>query len=80
MSRISLFTLWVLVLATVSPGAAFAYIGPGAGLSAIVIVIALAGAVILAIIGFVWYPLKRLLRKKPANPDNKTRAEEDSQK
>jgi hypothetical protein len=43
---------------------AHAYIGPGAGLGAIGTLIALVGAVLFAIVGFVWYPLKRLLRKK----------------
>ena len=52
------------------PLAATAYIGPGAGLTAIGTVIALIGGVFLALIGFIWYPLKRLLgikqkKKKP---------------
>lgn len=42
------------------PRAAEAYIGPGAGLAAIGTAIALVGAVLLAIAGFVWYPIKRL--------------------
>ncbi len=41
-----------------------AYIGPGAGLSAIGTVIAFIGAILLAIVGFVWYPIKRLFKKK----------------
>jgi hypothetical protein len=45
------------------PGAAEAYIGPGAGLSAIGSLLALIGAVLLAIVGFVWYPVRRLLRR-----------------
>jgi uncharacterized membrane protein len=45
------------------PQLAHAYIGPGAGLSAIGTLVALIGAILLAIVGFVWYPLKRLLRK-----------------
>ena len=40
-----------------------AYIGPGAGVSAIGTLIALVVGVLLAVIGFVWYPFKRLLRK-----------------
>ena len=63
MVRVSLIALWVFVLAPVSPGAAFAYIGPGAGISAIGTVIALIGAILLAIVGFVWYPIKRLRAK-----------------
>ncbi len=41
-----------------------AYIGPGAGISAIGTVVALFGAILLAIVGFVWYPVKRLLRTR----------------
>lgn len=44
-----------------------AYIGPGAGLSAIGTVLAFLAAVVLAIVGFVWYPIKRLRKKKAAN-------------
>jgi hypothetical protein len=45
---------------------AFAYLGPGAGLSAIGAFVALIFGVILAFIGFLWYPVKRLLRKGTA--------------
>lgn len=42
----------------------YAYIGPGAGLSAIGSLFALVSAVCITILGFVWYPVKRLLRRK----------------
>ena len=45
------------------PLQAFAYVGPGAGLSAIGSILALVAAVFLALVGFIWYPLKRLLRR-----------------
>lgn len=38
---------------------AFAYTGPGAGLAAIGVVIGIFTAIFLAIIGFIWYPIKR---------------------
>jgi type VI protein secretion system component VasK len=41
-----------------------AYVGPGAGLSAIGIALALIGAMFLMIAGFVWYPVKRLLKRR----------------
>ena len=53
----------VVVLLLSSPGIALAYIGPGAGITAIGTVIALLGAILLAIVGFVWYPVKRLRAK-----------------
>ena len=43
---------------------AFAYIGPGAGIGAIGTFFAVIGAVVLLIVGFLWYPVKRMLRKK----------------
>jgi amino acid transporter len=46
---------------------AHAYVGPGAGLSAIGTVIAFVGAIFLLIMGFLWYPIKRLLKRKKAN-------------
>jgi hypothetical protein len=60
--------LCAALAAAVLPEAALAYVGPGAGLTAIGTVLALLGAVGLALVGFVWYPLKRLLRR-PAGPD-----------
>lgn len=58
------------------PSISYAYIGPGAGLSAFGALFALVAAVVIAIFGFVWYPLKRLMRKRvkvseePAGSDN----------
>jgi len=53
-----------------------AYIGPGAGVSAIGAVLAVIAGVFVALFGFVWYPVKRLLRKrKRANrPEGKDTA------
>jgi len=51
---------------------AFAYIGPGGVLSGIGSFIALVGAIILAIIGFLWFPIKRLLKKIRNNRLKKT--------
>lgn len=38
------------------------YIGPGGALSTIGAFLALLAAALLALLGFVWYPIKRLLR------------------
>lgn len=44
----------------------FAYIGPGAGVGAIGTFFAIIGTVLLVIAGFLWYPIKRLIKgKKP---------------
>jgi hypothetical protein len=54
----SLVALLALVV-TATPAAA--YVGPGAGLSAIGAALALLGAIALSVVGFIWYPVKRLL-------------------
>ena len=41
--------------------AAEAYIGPGPGLGAVGAALALLGAMLLMVVGFVWYPAKRLI-------------------
>ena len=56
------FCLAALFVGIVSPNLALAYIGPGAGLGAIGTFLAVIGATLLLIVGFVWYPVKRLLR------------------
>jgi uncharacterized membrane protein YidH (DUF202 family) len=57
--------LVVAAATLVLPDPALAYVGPGAGLTAIGTVLALLGALCLALVGFVWYPVKRLMRRRP---------------
>lgn len=52
----------VALSAALLPGPALAYIGPGAGLGAIAVTVALVVGVLLLVVGMVWYPLKRLLK------------------
>lgn len=40
-----------------------AYIGPGAGLASIGALLTLIGAVGLMVLGFIWYPVKRVVQK-----------------
>lgn len=46
------------------PEAAFAYVGPGAGLSVLGVLFSLIAAFFLGIVGFIWYPIRRFLRNK----------------
>lgn len=59
-----MFRYLVFVVACFASVPAYAYIGPGAGISAIGAALALIGALALAIVGFVWYPLKRLRKNR----------------
>lgn len=58
----------IVVLATVVvvvvslPSDAHAYVGPGGVITAIGAMLALLVALVAAIAGFLWYPLKRLLK------------------
>lgn len=40
------------------------YLGPGGGISTIGSMLALLAAIVVALFGFVWFPLKRLLRSR----------------
>jgi predicted permease len=59
-ARITLLLALMLVL----PATVFAYVGPGAGLSIIGSVLAFAAAIIVGIFGFLWFPIRRILRKR----------------
>jgi hypothetical protein len=50
--------------AWLAPSVAHAYVGPGAGITAIGSLVVLIAAVLLAIFGFVWYPVKRLMKSR----------------
>jgi len=57
----------ILLAALVLPLAAtdaHAYIGPGGAVSALGALLALVAAIFIALFGFLWFPIKRMLRKK----------------
>jgi hypothetical protein len=54
----------ILVVLLFSTAAAHAYVGPGLGLGVIGAILGAVLTVILAIAGVVWYPIKRMLKKK----------------
>lgn len=71
-NRISISS--ILVIALMVPLSASAYIGPGAGITAIGVTIALFGAILLAVVGFVWYPIRRLRQKRKQQKADKEAA------
>jgi hypothetical protein len=56
--------LVAFLLAISSAAPALAYVGPGAGLTALGSLVAVVAVVVLAVIGFLWYPLKRVMRRR----------------
>ncbi len=54
----------VLVSLLFATAAAHAYVGPGLGLGVIGAILGALLAVVMSIAGVVWYPIKRLLKKK----------------
>lgn len=68
-SFIAIFCLSLLLVILV-PQPAMAYVGPGTGIAALGALLAIIAGVIAAIFGFLWYPIKRLLKKrKPTKND-----------
>lgn len=59
----------VLVVLMFAATNAHAYVGPGLGLGAIGALLGIIMAIALAVAGFIWYPVKRLLRKKKPSGD-----------
>lgn len=58
-----LFAVLMTLVLALSPSLALAYVGPGAGLSALGSLVSLLAAVGLALVGFVWYPVRRMLKR-----------------
>jgi hypothetical protein len=54
--------LVIVLAALLVPTDAYSYIGPGAALTAIGTLLAVVGVIFFAVLGIVWYPVKRLLR------------------
>lgn len=54
----------VVVLFLGQPAISYAYVGPGAGLSIIGSLLAFLAAIVIGIFGFIWFPIRRLLRKR----------------
>lgn len=53
-----------LILILGQPAIAFAYVGPGAGLSIIGSLLAFLAAIVVGVFGFLWFPIRRFLRKR----------------
>lgn len=61
--------LFCVIVLLFQPYSLLAYVGPGTGMSAIGTFIAFVFGIFVAILGFLWYPIKRLLKRKSKEPD-----------
>jgi uncharacterized membrane protein YhiD involved in acid resistance len=55
---------------------AHAYIGPGVGAGAIAVVLGVIGSIFIAIVAILWFPFKRMLKKRKASAAASTKAEQ----
>lgn len=62
MQHLSLILLLMTLI--LIPDPASAYVGPGLGAGTIGVILGVLGSIIVAIFAIVWYPLKRLLKKR----------------
>lgn len=70
-SKLTFLAVATMLLVFV-PAQAQAYLGPGLGMGAISVAFGVIGSIFLAIVGIIWYPFKRLLRKmRRAKQDKK---------
>lgn len=54
-----LLTVWLLIYAPIVS----AYIGPGLGAGAVTVVLGIVSGLLMLLVGIVWYPLKKLIRR-----------------
>jgi len=63
-SNAKFFWMFFALLLTLTPIQAHAYIGPGMGLGAAATVLGLFLAFILLMVGLIWLPIRRILRRR----------------
>ena len=68
----------VLLLIIFVQQPAMAYVGPGTGIAALGALIAIVVGVIAALFGFLWFPIKRLMKKRQQAAQQKIREEEET--
>ena len=59
---IRLASLMAITVTMTAPGPAWAYIGPGTSMGAVGVFVAVVGGVFLLLVGFLWYPIRRVIR------------------
>ena len=75
-SSISIFSFTLLLVIFVQQPA-MAYVGPGTGIAALGALLAIIVGVVAALFGFLWYPMKRLLKKRKQATSQDVQAKEE---
>ena len=57
-------TALFLLVSLLAPAPAWAYIGPGLGAGAVAAVLAVLGSILLGILSVIYYPIKRLVKRR----------------
>ena len=53
----------LLLAGVLAPAPAFAYIGPGLGAGAVAVTLGVLGSIVTGILGVIYYPIKRMIKK-----------------
>ena len=62
--------IYSLMLSLDSGPTLLAYLGPGLGTGVIAVILGFLASIFLALFAVLWYPFKRLVRKRKTPPDN----------
>ena len=68
-NRVLKFAVLIVMILLFQPQYLMAYVGPGTRMTAIGTFIAFVLGILVAILGFIWYPIKRLLKNKSNEPN-----------
>ena len=72
-------SLYIGLLSALLATPAYSYIGPGAGAGTIAVVLGVLASVFLAFVAILWYPLKRLLKKRKGAQKESTEKQVDTE-
>ena len=77
MSRRTIASFQLALLALLLAGPAQAYIGPGLGAGTLGVILGLVGSVLIAVFAFFWYPIKRTVKKWTSSGDESVEEDEE---
>ncbi len=70
--------LYINLLAILLASPAHAYIGPGVGAGTIAVVLGVIASIFLAFVAILWYPLKRLVKRRKTSAKKTAKINTDS--